>query len=703
MINFNSESKLSQTLHSLNPAQIEAATHIDGTMLILAGAGSGKTKTLTTRLAYLIDEVGMPPSSTLTLTFTNKAAQEMRERAISLLSHNFQALPLLCTFHRFGLLFLRFYISILGRNANFVVLDSDDKRAILKSLCKSLPASQLDVYISDMKNAFLSPSEARTCAHSEIYKQMNGIYEEYEAYLLSKNLLDFDDLLVLTYKILNEREDIAQEMSQKYQYIMVDEYQDTNELQSRILKRLCLMHQNLCVVGDDDQSIYGWRGADVRNILNFPQEFEGVKIVKLEQNYRSSEQILNAANALISHNTERLGKVLQSVKGRGEAVKIIKNENETSEAEYIAREISSLFAQGVCPSKIAVLFRVNALSRSVEEGLNRARIPYKLIGAMRFYERAEIKDLLSYLRLIVNLDDDFSFLRIINRPKRGIGKVTQARLENLASLKGLSCLATLQSYPQECVQSIGDKAYRVLCKLVENLQRWAEYADLLDLIDELENKLIFEFSRLDEVDRNANIEEFYGMFRDYVKHNPSAMLVDFLNDLSLSSPTDEDVGETISCMSIHSAKGLEFEHVYVIGCEEGFFPLVRGSEESDEIQEERRLGYVAFTRAKDYLTLSSVKSRFYRGKRENVRVSRFIREAGLLDSQSAYRSHKDQRNEIGDECVQEFAKGVMVRHKLFGVGVIESLEGRGEKCKLQINFGGMRRVILGSFVQVVSQ
>lgn len=702
MTDLNLESKLSQALHSLNPTQAEAATHIDRAMLILAGAGSGKTKTLTTRLAYLIDEVGIPPSSTLTLTFTNKAAQEMRERALSLLAQNFQAPPLLCTFHRFGLLFLRFHIATLGRNANFVVLDSDDKRAILKSLCKTLPASELDMYISDMKNASLSPSESRACAHSEIYRQMNRIYEEYEAYLLGKNLLDLDDLLVLTYKILSEREDIAQEMSYKYQYIMVDEYQDTNELQSKILKRLCLAHNNLCVVGDDDQSIYGWRGADVRNILNFSQEFEEVKVVKLEQNYRSNEQILDAANALISHNTERLGKVLQSVRGQGEAVKIIKNENETSEAEYIAQEITRLLAQGVCPSKIAVLFRVNALSRSIEESLNRARIPYKLIGAMRFYERAEIKDLLSYLRLIVNPDNDFSFLRIINRPKRGIGKVTQARLENLASLKGLSCLATLQSYPQECAQSIGDKAYKALYKLVENLQRWAEYTDLLDLIDELENKLIFEFSRLDEVDRNANIEEFYGMFRDYVKHNPSAMLVDFLNDLSLSSPTDEDVGESVSCMSIHSAKGLEFEHVYVIGCEEGFFPLVRGRKESDEIQEERRLGYVAFTRAKDFLTLSSVKSRFYRGKRENVRVSRFIREAGLLDSQSAYKSRKDKDEEANEGRVQ-FAKGMMVRHKLFGVGVIEALDGEGEQCKLQINFGGMRRIILSSFVQVVPQ
>lgn len=690
------DSPLHQALQSLNPKQKEAATHIDGALLILAGAGSGKTKTLTTRLAYLINEVGIPPSATLTLTFTNKAAQEMRDRALSLLSNAYQAPPLLCTFHKFGLLFLRFYIKVLEREANFVVLDSDDKKAILKSLSKALSVSHFDSYISNMKNSTLSPQEAATYAHSPEYKLMNRIYAEYESYIQKKNLLDFDDLLYLTYKILSQRSDIAKEMSQRYQYIMVDEYQDTNELQYKILKSLCTTHNNLCVVGDDDQSIYGWRGADIGNILRFAKEFSGATTIKLEENYRSSEEILQAANALIAHNTERLGKNLKSVKGSKGfmgAVRVIENDDEAQEATFLAKEIARLCENGENPSDIAILFRVNALSRSIEESFNRFKIPYKLIGAVRFYERAEIKDLLSYLRLIVNADDDFSFLRIINRPKRGIGKVTQSKLEQLSQSKGLSCLACLEQYPLESKAHIGEKAYTALVKLQKDLSKWRNMADLSEMIEDMQENLIFEFSPLDEVDREGNIYEFYGMFKDYVIHNPTNTLDEFLNDLALASPSDEAVGDCVSCMSVHSAKGLEFKHIYVIGFEEGFFPLYRG--ENDEIEEERRLGYVAFTRAKEHLSLCYSKSRLYRGKREwQLRQSRFLKESGLVEGaeslrDSAVLESSDDKIEIGSQVV----------HKIFGVGSVEGMEGKGEQCKLRINFGGMRRVILRSFVE----
>lgn len=688
-------SPLHQALQSLNPKQKEAATHIDGALLILAGAGSGKTKTLTTRLAYLINEVGIPPSATLTLTFTNKAAQEMRDRALSLLSNAYQAPPLLCTFHKFGLLFLRFYIKVLGREANFVVLDSDDKKAILKSLSKALPVSQFDSYISNMKNSVLSPREAQAYAHSPEYKLMNKIYAEYEEYIQKKNLLDFDDLLYLTYKILSQRSDIAKEMSQRYQYIMVDEYQDTNELQYKILKSLCTTHNNLCVVGDDDQSIYGWRGADIGNILRFAKEFSGATTIKLEENYRSSEEILQAANALIAHNTERLGKNLKSVKGSIQAVRVIENDDEAQEATFLAKEIARLCENGENPSDIAILFRVNALSRSIEESFNRFKIPYKLIGAVRFYERAEIKDLLSYLRLIVNADDDFSFLRIINRPKRGIGKVTQSKLEQLSQSKGLSCLACLERYPLESKAHIGEKAYTALVKLQKDLSKWRGMADLSEMIEDMQENLIFEFSPLDEVDREGNIYEFYGMFKDYVIHNPTNTLDEFLNDLALASPSDEAVGDCVSCMSVHSAKGLEFKHIYVIGFEEGFFPLHRG--ENDEIEEERRLGYVAFTRAKEHLSLCYSKSRLYRGKREwQLRQSRFLKESGLVEGVESLRDSTSNALESSDEKIEI---GSQVVHKIFGVGNVESMEGKGDQCKLRINFGGMRRVILRSFVE----
>lgn len=693
-----SESIINQALNALNPQQRQAATHIDGALLILAGAGSGKTKTLTTRLAYLIDEVGIPPSATLTLTFTNKAAQEMRERALSLLSHSLQAPPLLCTFHKFGLLFLRFHIASLGREANFVVLDSDDRKAILKSLSKALPVSYFDSYISSMKNSSLSPQDAAAYAHSQEYKLMNRIYAEYESYTRAKNLLDFDDLLYLTYQILLQREDIALQLSQRYQYIMVDEYQDTNELQYKILKSLCVAHNNLCVVGDDDQSIYGWRGADIGNILRFPKEFHQAKTIKLEENYRSSSEILQAANCLIAHNSERLGKNLKSIKGSVEAVRIVENESEIQEAAFLARDITRLIEGGVKPCEIAILFRVNALSRSVEEGLNRAKIPYKLIGAMRFYERSEVKDLLSYLRVIVNGDDDFSFLRIINRPKRGIGKMTQERLERLAASKSLACLACLEQYPQDSKQAIGDKAYKTLMAFAKDIARWREYEDLADMIEDMQEHIHFEFSKLDEVDREGNIHEFYGMFRDYVIHNPTNTLDEFLNDLALASPTDEVVGEAVSCMSVHAAKGLEFKHVYVIGFEEGFFPLQRG--DNDEIEEERRLGYVAFTRAKDYLSLCYTKTRLYRGRREWLKQSRFLKESGLVATEMRA-SQQGKCNERSDSNVLRI--GMQVRHKIFGVGSVEKIEGRGEQCRLMINFGGMRRVILRHFVQSVGE
>lgn len=690
---------LHQALHSLNPKQLEAVKHIDGALLILAGAGSGKTKTLTTRLAYLIDEVGIPSNATLTLTFTNKAAQEMRDRALSLLGNAYQAPPLLCTFHKFGLLFLRFYIKVLEREANFVVLDSDDKKAILKSLSKALPVSHFDSYISNMKNSFLSPQEAAAYAHSPEYKLMNRIYAEYEDYTRKKNLLDFDDLLYLTYKILDQRSDIAKEMSQRYQYIMVDEYQDTNELQYKILKSLCVTHNNLCVVGDDDQSIYGWRGADIGNILRFSKEFDGAKTIKLEENYRSSEEILQAANALIAHNTERLGKNLRSVKGSMQAVRVIENEDETQEATFLAKEIAKLCESGTNPNEIAILFRVNALSRSIEESFNRFKIPYKLIGAVRFYERAEIKDLLSYLRLIVNADDDFSFLRIINRPKRGIGKVTQSKLEQLSQSKGLSCLACLEHYPLESKAHIGEKAYTALVKLQKDLKRWRNMTDLSEMIEDIQENLIFEFSPLDEVDREGNLYEFYGMFKDYVIHNPTNTLDEFLNDLALASPTDEAVGDCVSCMSVHSAKGLEFKHIYVIGFEEGFFPLHRG--ENDELEEERRLGYVAFTRAKEHLSLCYSKSRLYRGKREwQLRQSRFLKESGLVDGAE---SCKDSSLNTLESKNDEIEVGSQVVHKIFGVGNVEQVEGKGEQCKLKINFGGLRRVILRSFVQKLDE
>ncbi|MDX1296249.1 MAG: UvrD-helicase domain-containing protein, partial [Sulfurimonadaceae bacterium] len=419
---------MEKIFESLNEAQAEAVKQIDGPLLILAGAGSGKTKTITSRLAYLLDVVGVPPSQTLTLTFTNKAAREMRERALSMISPTSYP-PLLCTFHKFGLLFLKFHIHLLGRENNFVVIDTDDKKRILKKINSDLPTPLVASEISRYKNSLISPGEAYAQAELKNYKQIAKVYEEYENYLLENNLVDFDDLLALTFRLLDENPELAAQTSDKYQYIMIDEYQDTNELQLKLLQKLCINHNNLCVVGDDDQSIYGWRGAHVRNILEFDQDFPDVHMVKLEHNYRSKAPILKVANALIEHNRGRLGKTLHATRGEGEDVVTISSNDENEESKKIASQIKELIEKGVNPQEIAVLYRINALSRSLEEGLNRAGIPYKLVGGLRFYDRAEVKDLISYLRVITNFHDNFSIKRIINKPKRGLGKATIEKLE----------------------------------------------------------------------------------------------------------------------------------------------------------------------------------------------------------------------------------------------------------------------------------
>ncbi|PAF48716.1 ATP-dependent DNA helicase [Helicobacter sp. 12S02232-10] len=676
-----------QALDHLNPSQLQAVEHIDGPMLILAGAGSGKTKTLTTRLAYLIDEVGIPSNTTLTLTFTNKAASEMRERALKLIENNTNHPPLLCTFHKFGLLFLKFHIHYLGREPNFILIDSDDKKKILKTLDTNLPIGYIESQISRMKNSLTSPEDALIAAQDRHQKFIAETYKKYVHYLETKNMVDFDDLLSLSYKILDDNPDLAKETSNRYRYIMVDEYQDTNYLQYCLLQKLCSAHQNLCVVGDDDQSIYGWRGADIANILEFKDNFENVKIIKLEQNYRSSTQILSIANSLIAHNASRLGKELQSIKGNGKEITLFHSADETEESNKISKEIKKLLDLGTNPDEIAILFRLNALSRSIEEGLNRAKIPYKLIGAMRFYERAEIKDILAYLRFIINPNDDFSLSRIINKPKRGIGKITQEKIFQIAQDHNASVYQAFKSDYLE--KTINEKTLQTLIDFFSTIQDLREYLSIsvLKFIDEFISQINLsgEIENSNEsIDRVSNIEEFYGMFRDYIIQSPMNSLQDFLNDLSLSSDADTQGEGYISCMSVHSAKGLEFKYVFIVGFEEGFFPLIR---EEGDIEEERRLGYVAFTRAKDELYISFVKSRFYKGKRTELEKSRFLQEAGLMG----------KKQEISNET--GFQKGDLISHKIFGSGRVISIDGSGKNAKLKINFGGLQRDILASFVQ----
>lgn len=677
----------------LNESQKEAASHIDGPMLILAGAGSGKTKTITTRLAYMIGEVGIPAINTLTLTFTNKAASVMKNRALSLLNSNEN--PLLCTFHKFGLLFLKLHIERLGRKNNFIIIDNDDSKKILKELINDDKTSphQILQFISHFKNESKSVQDVfndlellkdNEIKHQALQK-IAIYYQNYQEYLLKHNFVDFDDLLFLTNTLLENDQNFAKEQSSFYRYITVDEYQDTNALQYKILKNLCCVHENICVVGDDDQSIYSWRGAKIENILNFQSEFSNVKLVKLEQNYRSVGMILKAANNLISHNKKRLGKTLLCTKDEGEDVQILSSDNEKIESALVAKKIKELLNAGVYAGEIAILFRINALSRSIEEAFMKEKIPYKLLSGMRFYERLEIKDLICYLRILINPNDDLSFKRIINRPKRSIGEKALQNLEDCAQKRKISLFEALcESDGGVGIFSL-KKAQNEAKKFMQNIYKLREYSDLKKMIENFEELFALkEFYALQEDgdERVLNIDEFYASIKEKIKEEPQTTLEDILSEISLLSDQDGIEGECVYLMSVHASKGLEFDHVFIVGLEEGFFPL----NESD-IEEERRLAYVAITRAKKCLSLSIAKSRFYRGNRTELDSSRFLEESQLTKKISMNKTE------------QGYRKGDLVKHKIFGIGRVISVNKSAKEEKLTINFGGIERIIMASFVE----
>jgi len=471
---------------------------------------------------------------------------------------------------------------------------------------------------------------------------------------------------------------------------MVDEYQDTNELQYKLLRELCCTHNNLCVVGDDDQSIYGWRGATIKNILNFTEHFKDTLVVKLEENYRSTDTILNHANQLIEHNRDRLGKSLKGTRQKGDAVKLYESHDENEETRKLVEDIKKLLIKGENAADIAILFRVNALSRSLEEGFNKAGIPYKLIGGMKFYERAEIKDLIAYFRILTNPTDNFSFKRVVNKPKRGIGKTTIDKLDAKSLELKKPIFEFLEEFSSEELSAlVGKKNTRTLKVFL------ASILDLRDVLEESKMKFLDAFEDSfdyrssydnlpDGMERQANIDEFSGYIRDYFIQHPHLNLDDFLNEISLESEQDKLFNESISMMSIHASKGLEYKHVFAIGLEEGFFPIIG---DGSNIEEERRLGYVAFTRAMDNLTLSFVHSRFYKGKRTMLTKSRFLSESGLI------------KGSLKIEKRSDFRKGDIVTHKIFGMGRVEKSNKVGKEYKLTINFGGTKRDILSSFVE----
>ncbi|WP_233707778.1 ATP-dependent helicase [Helicobacter aurati] len=728
-------------LESLNAQQQQAVQHVDGALLVLAGAGSGKTKTITTRLAYLLGVIGIPPQNTLTLTFTNKAAKEMQQRALCLIADANLAIstsPLLCTFHKFGLLFLQKYIHFLGRSQSFQVIDEEDKKKILKNIRKGysryeiIPSVfELLNFISDSKNNNLTPEEriAKDIFTDSLTEIKIEIYKQYQDFLRVYNLVDFDDLLLLPYKILAQNTDLKQSLSEKYQYIMVDEYQDVNNLQASFLQQLCTTHQNLCVVGDDDQSIYGWRGANIDNILEFHKRFENTKIITLEQNYRSTKQILHTANQLIAHNAQRHDKTLKTDK-TGENVRVLASVDGKEEMQKIISRIKEIKEAGEEYSTIAILFRLNPLSRNVEHCFSQAKIPYQIIGGTRFYERQEIKDVLAYLRLGLNQDDNFSLARIINKPRRGIGeKSLQDIIDKASNYKSIHDAFRHDVYNHTRYYNKLQDVFDIIDLLHDCMQ---DNLGFLNQIFETRIKLyhekdISDSGGISNEERRQNIRQLFEWFDEYCQKaddltfpRQEDIVRDFLNNAALSTDTDKMGEQGVLCMSIHNSKGLEFQHVFVIGMERGLFPL-RDGEEIDyyddsqttkraDITEERRLAYVAFTRAKSSLTFSYVKNRFYRGKIGMRDPSQFLMESGVVSLKDFEELIKEGKNTESDTILArdsedsktknqtQLCKGDCVQHKIWGFGRVEKIQGSGLQASATVNFGGLKKNILLSFL-----
>jgi len=668
-------------ISKLNKEQQQAVKHISGPMLVLAGAGSGKTSVLTNRIAYLIEN-GIHEENILAITFTNKAAKEMKERVIKLIGSTANLIQI-STFHSLGLKLVKENYQYLGYDKNFTILDSDDTLTVIKKIMKELNlnpkfynARDIRNKISSAKNELMSPE---VYSKVEFDKNIITVYEKYNRKLLQGNSVDFDDLLLLPIKLFKNNPDILKKYQDKYQYVLIDEYQDTNEAQYIFSKMLCNNHKNIFVVGDNDQAIYAFRGANFKNILNFEKDYPDCKVILLEENYRSTKNILDAANSVIKHNKQRKDKNLWSNNEIGSKVKYVKTETDKDECAYVTKVIKELRDTGVNYEDIAILYRTNAQSRLIEEEMLRNGISYKIIGSFYFYNRKEIKDLLCYLRLINNQQDDVSFLRVINEPKRGIGEKTLETLSNRAN-------------EQECslFDAITDGKELKFKELILSMKEKCDTASLTEMVDIVLNdsgmkqELVNEKTLEAEI-RLENLEEFKSITKNYEEEFGIISLSDFLNEVSLVSDISEhqDGNNKVSLMTIHAVKGLEFNHVFVIGMEEGIFPHYNSVNEGTlaAIEEERRLCYVAITRAKQNLWLLNASRRMLFGNTQNNLPSRFLDEIDprYLESEN---NRQTIINKVINFCKEDkftkndvsYTAGDHVNHTDFGTGVVISVD-----------------------------
>ena len=718
---------------TLNAEQREAVFHTEGPLLILAGAGSGKTRVLTHRIAYLIEEKGINPWNILAITFTNKAAGEMRERVDDIVGFGSESIWV-STFHSTCVRILRRHIDRLGYDNNFTIYDSDDQKTLMKDVCKLL---QIDTKtyrertilsaISSAKDEMVTPEEYELNAYGDFSKKkIAEAYKEYERQLKANNALDFDDLLVKTVQLFQTQPEILEYYQDRFRYIMVDEYQDTNTVQFKLISLLAAKYKNLCVVGDDDQSIYKFRGANIQNILSFEKEFEHTKVIKLEQNYRSTSTILDAANAVIKNNVGRKAKSLWTENGEGEKIQFRQFDTAYDEAEYIVGDIRERVDNGKAAyCDHAVLYRTNAQSRLFEEKMITANIPYKIVGGVNFYARKEIKDLLAYLKTIDNGKDDLAVRRIINVPKRGIGLTTVNRITEAAQQRGISFYEALCS--ADLVPGLGRSISKLesFAAMIEYFRKEAEHLSITELMEEIltETGYVEELKAEGEEEAEArlqNIDEFLNKIAAYEESCEEELptLSGFLEEVALVADIDslDEESDYVVLMTLHSAKGLEFPYVYLAGMEDGIFPsyMTITADDPTEIEEERRLCYVGITRAKKELAMTCARRRMIRGETQYNKMSRFLKEVPPqllstgkivekeeleLPKQNAYVQAKQSfqaKPFMISKPVQQFGVksgeglsygvGDRVRHMKFGEGTVTAITEGGRDYEVSVDF-----------------
>lgn len=668
-------------IENLNERQLEAVKNIDGPMLVLAGAGSGKTRVLTTKVMYLLDHKDISPRNILAITFTNKAAKEMKERIYNLIGRE-AFLIQISTFHSFGLKLLKENYELLGYDSNFTIIDADDSLTIIKKIMKDLDIDSnkynyraIRSSISDNKNEMVSVKEYEKFVYTDYDEVVYKVYDEYEKSLKRSNAIDFDDLLLLPIKLFNEHEDVLIKYQDLYKYVFIDEYQDTNKPQYLLSKMISGKYKNITVVGDNDQAIFTWRGADYKNILNFEKDYPDAKVVILDENYRSTKTILKAANNVIKNNKIRKEKNLWTNNEDGNLIKYYKAYDEKDESNYVVKEIKKLINDGISPNEICVLYRANAQSRTVEEAFLQNNISYKIVGSYAFYNRKEIKDLIAYLKLIHNEKDDVSLLRVINYPKRGIGQKTIENLSIVSRNENKSLYEVIESSKELEFKNI-----------IESLKKEKDTMPLEEFIELVLNKTGIKESLKSEKTLEAdirleNLEEFKSIARNALEVSGIVTLEDFLDEISLvtdASENQSDNEEKVTLMTMHAVKGLEFDYVFVVGVEEGLFPHLNSMNSEEELEEERRLCYVAITRARKKLYIINSRSRLLYGKVTSNIPSRFISEIGddLLDQDAKESVFSKKINREDMITNNDLKRGDLIRHDKYGNGVVIDIDGK---------------------------